>query len=118
MADFMSQHHPQGVSSYLACGLPVGNQALADKRLPHLLRVQGQRFVMIEPMLGSIDLSQYVDVYWVVLGSKTGTDRAHPIDLNLASQVSDFAKAHHLPFFVKQVGSSHKNPVGDLDGRT
>ena len=118
MADYMEQRYPQGVPSYLACGVSVENQALADDRLPHLLRVQGHRFVMIEPMLGPIDLSRYADVDWIVLGSETGADRARPMDLDWARQVRDFAVANDLPFFLKQVGSSHKKPVRTLDGRT
>ncbi|OYW38271.1 MAG: hypothetical protein B7Z35_07820 [Hydrogenophilales bacterium 12-61-10] len=118
MANFMEHRYPQGVPAYLACGVSVENQALADERLPHLLRVQGYRFVMIEPMLGPIDLSQYADVHWVVLGSETGTDRVRPMNLDWARQVRDLTKAHNLPFFLKQVGSSHKHPVRTLDGRT
>lgn len=118
LADYMERRYPQGVPSYLACGVSVENQALADERLPHLLRVQGHRFVMIEPMLGPIDLSGYADVHWIVLGSETGADRARPIDLDWARQARDFAVANSLPFFLKQVGSSHKKPVRTLDGRT
>lgn len=118
MADFMERRYPQGVPSYLACGVSVENQMLADDRLPHLLRVRGYRFVMIEPMLGPIDLSAYADVHWIVLGSETGTDRVRPLEPEWARQVRDFALAHHLPFFLKQVGSSHKNSVRMLDDRT
>ena len=118
MADFMEQRYPLGVPYYIACGVSVENQALADERLPHLLRIQGYRFVMIEPMLGPIDLSGYEDVDWVVLGSETGTDRARPLNLDWARQVRDFAVANSLPFFIKQVGSSHKAPVRPLDGQT
>jgi len=118
MADFMMSRYPSGVPNYLACGVSVENQKLADSRLPHLLRIQGHRFVMIEPMLGPIDLSKYADVHWVVLGSETGTERARPLDPDWARQVRDFAVAHGLPFFLKQVGSSHKKPERELDGRT
>lgn len=118
LANFLEQRYPQGVPPYIACGVSVENQALADERLPHLLRVLGHRFVMIEPMLGPIDLTGYEDVDWVVLGSETGTDRARPLDLDWARQVREFAVANNLPFFIKQVGSSHKAPVRSLDGRT
>lgn len=75
MADYMSHHYPEGVPSYIACGVPLENQMLADERLPHLLRIQGNRFVMIEPMLGPIDLSRYANVHWIVLGSETGFEK-------------------------------------------
>jgi protein gp37 len=118
MANFMEARYPEGVPSYLACGVSIENQSLADERLPHLLRVKGHRFVMIEPMLGPIDLTGYEAVDWVVLGSETGADRARRLDLKWARQVRDFAVANNLPFFIKQVGSSHKSPVRKLDGRT
>lgn len=118
MADAMARRYPKGVPPHLACGVSIENQALADERLPQLLRVQGRRFVMIEPMLGPIDLAAFAEVDWVVLGSETGTDRARPMDLGWARAVRDFAVARAIPFFVKQVGSSHKSPVRMLDGRT
>jgi len=37
-------------------GSTVENQEQADKRIPHLLQVPGNRFLSIEPMLGPVDL--------------------------------------------------------------
>lgn len=118
MADTMARRYPRGVPAHLACGVSVENQSLADERLPHLLRVQGHRFVMIEPMLGPIDLAAYTQVDWVVLGSETGTERTRPLDLDWARAVRDLALAHEIPFFLKQIGASHKQPERTLDGRT
>jgi protein gp37 len=118
MADFMSQRYTEGVPSYLACGVSVEDQRLADERLPHLLRIRGHRFMMIEPMLGPIDVRAYTDVSWMVLGSETGTERARPMELDWARAVRDVAVRNKIPFFVKQVGSSHKKPNRELDGRT
>ena len=118
MADFMSSRYPDGVPPYLACGVSVEDQRLADERLPHLLRIKGHRFVMIEPMLGPIDVKAYTDVSWMVLGSETGPERARPMELDWARAVRDVAVSHKIPFFLKQVGSSHKKPNRELDGRT
>lgn len=117
MADYMGRRYPKGVPDHIACGVSVENQALADDRLPHLLRIQGHRFVMIEPMLGAVDLANYADVSWIVLGSETG-DRARPMDLDWARAVRDFALTKKIPFFLKQVGTSHRDPLRTLDGRT
>jgi protein gp37 len=73
---------------------------------------------MIEPMLGPIDLTGYEDVDWVVLGSETGTARVRELNLDWVRRVRDFAIANRLPFFIKQLGSSHKMPVRELDGQT
>lgn len=118
MADFMGRRYPDGVPPYLACGVSVENQKLVDERLPHLLRVKGRRFVMIEPMLGPIDLAAYADVSWIVVGSETGSERARPMDLDWARKVRDFARDHRIPFFLKQVGNNHRQPLRTLDGRT
>jgi protein gp37 len=117
MADFMSLRYPDGVPAYLACGVSVEDQRLADERLPQLLRIKGHRFVMIEPMLGPIDVKAYTDVSWMVLGSETGPERARPMELDWARAVRDVAVSHKIPFFLKQVGSSHKQPIRELDGR-
>ncbi len=118
MADFMEARYPSGVPDYLACGVSVETQKLADERLPHLIRIRGHRFVMIEPMLGPIDLSKYADVHWIVAGSETGTDRARHLELDWLRQVRNFAVAQGVPFFLKQIGPSHRKPIRELDGRT
>ena len=118
MADFMVKRYPEGVPAYLACGVSVENQELADDRLPHLLRIKGHRFVMIEPMLGPINLAKYLAVSWVVLGSETGGDAARSMQLDWARAVRDQVVARKLPFFVKQVGNDHRKPDRQLDGRT
>lgn len=117
MAEFIMARYPEGVPDHLACGVSVENQKLADERLPHLMKVDGWRFVMVEPMLGPIDLKDYIqDAHWVVVGSETG-EEARLIDLDWVRHLRDQAQEHRVPFFVKQVGSSHKNPIRLLDGR-
>ena len=118
MADFMSSRYPDGVTPYLACGVSVEDQRLADERLPNLLRIKGHRFVMIEPMLAPINVKADTDVSWMVVGSETGTERARPMELDWARAVRDVAVSHKIPFFLKQVGSSHKKPNRELDGKT
>jgi len=63
-------------------------------------------------------ISAYAGVSWVVLGSETGTEQARPMDLAWARAVRDWTKAQGLPFFLKQVGSNHRRPERQLDGRT
>ncbi len=118
LADFLSARYPAGVPPHLACGVSVENQALADERLPHLLRVQGHRLVMIEPMLGPVDLTAYPEISWVVLGSETGSGGPRPMALDWARAVRDWAQARGLPFFLKQLGPDHRRPARQLDGRT
>ena len=121
MADFLAAHYPRGVPPYLACGVSVEDQKSADERLPHLLRIQGHRFVMIEPMLGPVDLGNYLNVNWVVLGSETGKAGgllSQSLDADWARAVRDQVVPRGIPFFIKQLGSNHKKPQRVLDGRT
>jgi protein gp37 len=76
----------------------------------------GTRIIMIEPMLGPITLSKYLPVEWVVVGSETGAN-PRPIDTRWVSAVRDEVKAQGIPFFVKQLGTSHKQSIRVLDGR-
>lgn len=69
-------------------------------------------------MLGPIDLKGYEDVSWVVLGSETGNPDAQVLDPNWARAVRDFAVSNQIPFFIKRLGTSHRVPVRELDGRT
>lgn len=114
----MERRYPDGVPPYLTCGVSVENQALADERLPHLQRIRGHRFVMIEPMLGPVDLSSFPDVHWVVVGSETGSVRARPLDLDWVRDLRDFAQRRGIPFFLKQLGADHRCPERRLDGWT
>lgn len=118
MADYMSRRYPGRIPSHLACGVSVEDQQTADSRLPHLLRVLGWRFVMVEPMLGPIDLTQYLKVGWVVVGSETGRENAVELNLDWARAVRDQVVSAGIPFFIKQLGSNHKKPIRGLDGRT
>ncbi len=46
---------------HVQVGTSVGDQASADERIPHLLRVPAPvRFLSVEPMLGPVDLSRWV----------------------------------------------------------
>lgn len=118
MAKYMKRRYPKGVPDYIACGVSIEDQKLANKRLPHLLKVKGHRFVMIEPMLGPVDLTGFEEVSWIVCGSETGSGTPRPMDPDWARAVRDFAVRNRIPFFVKQLGTSHKKPDRILDGRT
>jgi protein gp37 len=118
MARIMNERYPGGVPRAIACGVSIENQRLADERLPHLTSIKGWKFVMIEPMLGPVNLAPWIDkVDWVVAGSETGHE-ARELDLDWLREVRDISTKHRVPFFLKQVGTSHKNSNRQLDGRS
>lgn len=117
MAAILSRVYPNGLPSYMAVAVSVENQQTADERLPHLLSLHGTRIIMIEPMLGPVDLGAFLPVEWVVVGSETSkTGVPTPINLAWVRQVRDATKAHNIPFFVKQLGSRHDASIRELDG--
>ena len=115
MADILERRYPAGLPDYLAVAVSVENQATADERLPHLNRIRGTRIIMLEPLLGPVDLSRHLPVEWVVIGSETGPD-ARPLDPKWVAGIRDAVKARGIPLFIKQLGTSHKVSVREHDG--
>lgn len=119
LAAFMGKRYPDGVPQYLACGISIENQEIANERMPYLVKIKGWRFVMIEPMVGPIDLAPWIkEVHWVVAGSETGGADAATLDPDWLRRLRDQSVAQGVPFFIKQLGNNHKKPIRELDGRT
>jgi protein gp37 len=108
-------------------GVSVENQARADERIPILLKTRAiKHFVSVEPMLGKIDLSQYLlwnvehpahRLDWVICGCESGPG-ARPFDPAWAEDLRDQCEFARVPFFYKQGlvnGSFQKMPM--IDGQ-
>ncbi|MCL5098509.1 MAG: phage Gp37/Gp68 family protein [Candidatus Omnitrophica bacterium] len=103
-------------------GITVCNQHEADRDIPILLQTQAYfRWVSIEPMLGPIDLSNYLNegdrpgLDWVVCGGETGPG-ARPMHPDCPRRLRDQCFATGTAFFFKQWGEFR--PVTPLyDGR-
>ena len=101
-------------------GVTVEDQRRADERIPHLLRVPGQRFLSIEPMLGPVDLNQNWNngysyngmINVVLLGGESGKN-ARPMHTDWARSVRDQCAVVGVPFFFKQWGEWF--PAQNLD---
>jgi len=107
-------------------GVTAENQAMADHRIPHLLRVPGKRFLSIEPMLSAIDLSAFFGgpyasiceagfepnynfgIDAVLLGGESGPG-ARPMHPDWVRSVRDQCVVAGVPFFFKQWGEWHPN---------
>lgn len=116
MADILLRRYPEGLPSYLAAAVSVEDQATADLRLPQLSRLRGTRVIALEPLLGPVDLSRHLLVEWIIVGSETGAG-ARPLDPRWAASLRDQAVGRGIPFFVKQLGTSHKDSLRLLEGR-
>lgn len=108
-------------------GVTAENQEQADKRIPVLLQTPAAvRFVSVEPMLGPVDLSEWLgithDEYygkwtvdergcisgkwwpdWVICGGETGPG-ARPMHPDWARSLRDQCQAAGVAYFFKQWG--------------
>lgn len=99
-------------------GTSVENQATADERIPHLLKIPAAvRFLSCEPLLGPVDLDEWLydgydrelppnrylsdAVHWVICGGESGPN-ARPMQPNWARSLRDQCQAAGVPFFFKQ----------------
>ena len=99
-------------------GTSVENQEYADKRIPALLKVGvNQNFLSIEPLLGPVDLSQWIDaLQWVIVGGESGHS-ARPMQAEWVRSLRDQCVAAGVPFFFKQIGGVNPKANGHmLDG--
>lgn len=118
MINLLAARYNGVLPEYLACSVSAENQKLADERFPHFAKINGMKIAMMEPMLGPVDMGEYIDlVNWVVVVSETGIG-ATPIVLDWVRSVRDTAIKNQKCFFIKQLGTSHKSAVRTLDGRT
>lgn len=114
-------------------GTSVENQEAANERIPHLLRCPAAvRFLSCEPLLGPIDLSQWIRpvehgtivfttkpqthpegakisiitdlIHWVIVGGESGP-RARPCDVQWFRDIRDQCREAGVPVFVKQLGA-------------
>jgi protein gp37 len=103
-------------------GASVCNQAEADEKIPHLLRVPGRRWLSVEPLLSEVDIEPFlyeskgrlIDtpdgqrsrvwkqmIHWVVVGAETGPG-ARPCDPAWVQNIVDQCQSAGVPVWVKQ----------------
>ena len=103
-------------------GTSVESQKYAP-RLTVLGRIPARiRFVSAEPLLGALDLSEWLSdgtLQWVIAGGESG-NKARPMDMEWARQLRDQALDAGVAFFLKQLGGRRGKRSGyeaELDGR-
>jgi len=99
-------------------GVTAENQEQADKRIPILLQIPAAvRFVSVEPMLGPVDIDQYLPdhplcaayIDWVICGGESGPG-ARPMHPAWARSLRDQCVDAGVPFFFKQWGEWARTP--------
>ena len=107
-------------------GVTAEDQRRADERIPVLLSIPAAvRFVSVEPMLGQIDATDYLNpspggrcsnaIDWVICGGETGPG-ARPMNHHWTRELRDQCSSSGIPFFFKSSGGKH--PIRSLYGET
>ena len=77
-------------------------------RIAHLITVDAKvRFLSVEPMLGPVDIDDYLDtgrIHWVIIGGESGP-KARFCDIDWKLSLIESCERHNVPVFVKQLGS-------------
>ena len=114
-------HFPDGWNPNIWIGTSVENQKYAP-RLSVLARLPAPiRFVSAEPLLGRLDLTQWLEdgtLQWVIAGGESGA-RARPMELDWARDLRDQCGAAGVSFFLKQLGGRRGKRGGEaavIDG--
>lgn len=101
-------------------GTSISNQATANRLVPQLLKVNGHKFLSIEPMLGPVQLhpdwlrKNHLNflapaVDWVICGGESGPHK-RPFNPDWARQLRDDCLAAGVPFFMKQMDKVQSIP--------
>jgi protein gp37 len=111
-------------------GVSVEDQKTADERIPILLRTPAAvRWVSAEPLLGPIDLGEYLEgdqwmaseepmdgwLDWVVVGGESGPG-ARPCGLAWVRSIVAQCRTANTPLFVKQLGAAASDPLNGVAG--
>ena len=86
-------------------GTTIENQDVVIKRLSELIRVPARvRFLSCEPLLGPLDLSEWLDfISWVIVGGESGP-KARPMNPDWVRSIRGQCNGAGVAYFVKQMG--------------
>lgn len=110
-----------GAPKNVMFGTSVVNQETADKMIPELLKVNGRRFLSMEPLLGKTNIgkdypgmTQMLEgIHWVIVGGESGSN-AREMDANWADDIRKDCKAAGVPFFMKQGSQNNWGNFKDI----
>jgi protein gp37 len=107
MQDFFQRYGHFDSGKNIWIGASMTNQQDVNVRMTHLLTTPAhRRFISIEPMLGPIDLHNWVKpggLDWVIVGGQTGQG-ARPVHPDWVRSIRDQCKEAGVAFFFKGWG--------------
>jgi protein gp37 len=88
-------------------GCSVENQEMADRRIPYLWKTPAViRFLSCEPLLESIDISDYLSgLDWVIIGGESGA-KSRPCHSQWIESIVTQCQQAKVSVFVKQLGQN------------
>ena len=106
------KHHPPDNVMF---GTSPVNQQTCDTLIPQLLKVNGKRFLSVEPQLERVDIGKYLNktvhlpgcdneggIDWVIQGGESGPHK-RPFDIDWAYDLRMQCKTAGVPYFFKQI---------------
>lgn len=101
----------------------VEDQAQAEQRIPLLLDIPASiRGLSVEPLIGPVDITQWLDaIQWVIVGGESG-HYARPMHPDWVRSLRDQCQVANVAFFFKQWGTLYpvetgQNGMADVDFR-
>ncbi|MBA3074285.1 MAG: phage Gp37/Gp68 family protein, partial [Anaerolineae bacterium] len=81
-------------------------QEYADRRIPYLLEIDSDiKGLSIEPMLGPVDISKWInEIQWVIVGGESGA-KSRPMNPDWIRSIRDVCLDAGVAFFFKQWGN-------------
>ena len=116
IVDFVSKTRWEHMTfpDHMWIGTSVESNAVKN-RIAHLITVPAKvRFLSVEPMLGPLDIEDYLDtgrIHWVIMGGESGP-KARYCDIGWKYDLIASCDKYKVPVFVKQLGSNFIDSYG------
>jgi protein gp37 len=89
------------------------DQPTYDTFIRQMAKVNGKKFLSIEPQLGHINLHSTEGIDWIIQGGESGTNK-RPFKLEWADSMREQCKALNIPYFFKQIDKVQEIPPSYL----
>ena len=90
-------------------GTSASDQETYDNMTNHLKKVNGRRFVSVEPQVAEIKIGNEFGIDWIIQGGESGKNK-RPFDLKWAYSLRQECKKRDIPYFFKQIDKVQKVP--------
>lgn len=101
-------------------GVTAENQEMFNQRVKYLIplkEMQITTFVSCEPLLESIDISEYIDsIDWVIVGGEKAYKKGRIMQYKWVKDIYSQCQKTQTPFFFKQWGDCEKKIKLSMEG--